>query len=124
MIFGLSTLDVHLNDLVKLASAIGATVISTSSSDEKLAFARKLGSHHTINYRTSPNWEEEVLRLTDRQGVDHVIEVGGASTIEKSLASLRQGGLISIIGYLSSSKKYDLVPAILFGAKIGTRLHR
>ena len=62
----------------------------------------------------------EVLRLTNGKGVDHVIEVGGAATIEKSLASLRQGGLVSIIGYLTSSKKLDLIPPILFGAKIGT----
>ena len=94
-------------------------MISTSSSDQKLDIARELGARYTINYKTTPDWEVEVLRLTNGKGVDHVIEVGGASTIEKSLASLRQGGLVSIIGYLTSSKKLDLVPAILFGAKIG-----
>ena len=94
-------------------------MISTSSSDQKLELARKLGAQHTINYKTTPDWELEALRLTNNRGVDHVIEVGGAGTIDKSLVSLRQGGLVSIIGYLTSSRKLDLVPAILFGAKTG-----
>lgn len=102
---------------LQIASAAGATVISTSSSDAKLAIAKTLGATHGINYRTSPDWASEVLRLTDGKGVDHVIEVAGSSTIEQSLASTKHGGLISLIGFLSESKMSDIVPAILFGAK-------
>jgi len=102
-----------------LAVAAGATVIATSSSDEKLRFAKSLGATHTINYRTTPDWATEVQRLTGGKGVDHVVDVGGAGTIEQSLQSVRQGGLVSVVGVLSPTKAADLVPALLFGGKIG-----
>jgi NADPH:quinone reductase-like Zn-dependent oxidoreductase len=96
-------------------------VIATSSSDEKLELARRLGATHTINYRKQPDWDQEARRLTNNKGVDHVIEVGGAGTIEKSLNSLRQGGLVSIIGILTDSQQHDLIPSLLYGAKTGER---
>ena len=99
--------------------AAGATVIATSSSDKKLALLKELGARHTINYRHTPDWGEEVLKMTDGKGVDFVLDVAGAGTIEHSLKSLRQGGLVSIVGILSPAKEIDLVPAILFGAKTG-----
>ncbi|OCL05011.1 putative alcohol dehydrogenase [Glonium stellatum] len=102
---------------IQIATAIGATVIATSSSDEKLKVAKALGAQHLINYKTTPNWHEEVLRITSGKGVDHVVEVGGAQTIVKSLQSLRTGGLISVIGILSESAPADLVPLILYGGK-------
>lgn len=86
---------------LQFAKACGARVIVTSSSDEKLARARALGADETINYRATPEWEREVYALTDKTGVDHVIEVGGAGTLEKSLAAVRFGGRISLIGVLS-----------------------
>ena len=92
-------------------------MIATSSSDSKLEVARELGATHTINYSTTPQWAEEVLRLTSGRGVDHVLDVGGASTIEQSLQATRQSGLVTLIGYLSEAKTYDIVPAMLFGAK-------
>lgn len=97
-------------------------MIATSSSDEKLELARQLGATHTINYRRQPEWDREVQKLTNNKGVDHVVEVGGAGTIEKSLNSLRQGGLVSIIGILTASQQHDLIPALLFGAKIGEKV--
>jgi NADPH:quinone reductase-like Zn-dependent oxidoreductase len=78
-------------------------VIITSSSDEKLARARQLGADETINYKTFPNWEEKVYELTQQQGVDQVIEVGGAGTLEKSLRSAGVSGRISLIGVLSGA---------------------
>ena len=60
---------------LQFAVASGATVIATSSSDEKLVLAAKLGAKHVINYRKVPNWEEEVLKITNGRGVDHAIEV-------------------------------------------------
>ncbi|KAF4312500.1 Zinc-type alcohol dehydrogenase-like protein [Botryosphaeria dothidea] len=100
-----------------LAAAAGATVIATSSTDEKLEVTKKLGATHVINYRKTPAWADEVLRITNGRGVDHVIEVGGASTIEESLRSTRTGGLVTVMGILTESKKTDLIPAILYGAK-------
>ena len=97
-------------------------MIAISSSDEKLELARRLGASQTINYRKQPEWDHEVQRLTNGKGVDHVIEVGGAGTIERSLKSLRQGGLVSIIGILTPSQQLDLIPALLYGAKTGERL--
>lgn len=86
---------------LQIAKALGANVIITSSSDEKLANARDLGADHTINYKTHPNWEEEVLKITNGLGVDNVLEVGGAGTFEKSSACVKTNGIISVIGILS-----------------------
>lgn len=52
----------------------------------------------------NPNWEEEVLRVTDGRGVDHAVEIGGAQSIEKSVRATKQGGLISIVGVLSEDR--------------------
>lgn len=92
-------------------------MISTSSSDDKLAIAKKLGATHTVNYIKYPDWDIEVLKLTGGRGVDHVLEVGGGGTIEKSLRCVKQGGLVSLIGFLAGEKKSDLVADILFGGK-------
>lgn len=87
---------------IQFASAAGARVIATSSSDSKLELARKLGAQDTINYRSFPEWQTEVLRLTDGRGVDHVIEVGGGGTIDRSVASVAVGGQVHMIGALSN----------------------
>ncbi|MBD2773574.1 zinc-dependent alcohol dehydrogenase family protein [Iningainema tapete] len=86
---------------LQFAKLHGARVIVTSSSDEKLERAKALGADDTINYKTTPNWEEAVYRLTDSTGVDHVVEVGGAGTLQKSIKAVRYGGYISLIGVLT-----------------------
>lgn len=84
------------------AKAAGATTIITSSSDDKLAYMSKMyGADHVINYKTHPNWSAEVKRITNGEGVDHVIEVGGVGTIEQSIESVVWGGIVSVIGFLS-----------------------
>ena len=88
---------------LQFAKILGAKVIITSSSDEKLARAKQLGADVTINYQTFPNWAEQVYKLTDQQGVDQVIEVGGAGTLEQSLRSTSIGGRVSLIGVLSGA---------------------
>jgi NADPH:quinone reductase-like Zn-dependent oxidoreductase len=88
---------------LQFAKLLGAKVIITSSSDEKLARAKKLGADETINYKTCPSWEEKVYELTHQQGVDQVIEVGGAGTLEKSLRSAGVGARISLIGVLGGA---------------------
>ena len=86
---------------VQLAKLMGATVVATSSSDEKLERVRALGAEHTINYRQDPEWGRIVLELTDGRGADHVIEVGGAGTLPQSIRAVRIGGHISLIGVLA-----------------------
>lgn len=88
---------------LQFAKMVGARVIAISSSDEKLARVQQMGSAEGINYKTTPNWDEQVWQLTDGVGVDHVIEVGGAGTLNKSLRAVRAGGHVSLIGVLSGS---------------------
>lgn len=88
---------------LQLAKRAGARVILTSSSDEKLARARRLGADHTINYRSTPRWEQTVRELTGGRGADHVIEVGGAGTLPQSLEALREGGRIVLAGQLTGA---------------------
>ncbi len=85
---------------LQIAAATGATVIATSSSDEKLERARQLGAHDTINYAKTPEWEKEVLAATAKEGVDQVLEVVGGSNLTRSLKALSVGGQISIIGVI------------------------
>ena len=86
---------------LQFAVASGATVIATSSSDKKLALAKTLGAKHLINYKTTPDWHEEVLKITGGDGADHIIEVGGPATLLKSVQCVRHGGSINMIGYLA-----------------------
>ncbi|MBD2432618.1 MULTISPECIES: zinc-dependent alcohol dehydrogenase family protein [Fischerella] len=112
---------------LQFAKIHGARVIITSSSDEKLARARELGADETVNYKITPDWEKQVYELSDRTGVDHVVEVGGAGTLPKSLQAVRIGGRISLIGVLSGrGEQVDPLP-ILFksltaqGIYVGSR---
>ncbi|HWM66484.1 MAG TPA: NAD(P)-dependent alcohol dehydrogenase [Steroidobacteraceae bacterium] len=86
---------------LQLAKAMGATVLATSSSDEKLERLRALGAEHTINYRKHKDWGERVLHWTAGRGVDHVIEVGGPGTLPQSIIACRIGGHIAMIGVLT-----------------------
>ena len=76
----------------------------TSSSDEKLQKAKKLGADHIINYRATPEWQDEVLKITEGKGVDIIFEQGGPQTLAKSFACIKWGGMISAIGYLSGKQ--------------------
>jgi NADPH:quinone reductase-like Zn-dependent oxidoreductase len=86
---------------LQFAKLHGARVIITSSSDEKLARAKALGADETINYKTIPEWDKEVMRLTGGKGVDIVLEVGGGETFPRSLNSVRASGQIAVIGVLT-----------------------
>jgi NADPH:quinone reductase-like Zn-dependent oxidoreductase len=86
---------------LQLAHAMGITTIVTSSSDDKLKRAKALGAAHGINYKTTPEWNKAAVELTGGQGVDHVIDVGGAATLGPSLDAIRRGGKVSMIGVLS-----------------------
>ena len=98
---------------LQFAVMAGARSIVTSSSDEKLERARALGAATTINYVKSPSWETAVRDATGGVGVDRVIEVGGPGTFQKSLASLRMGGRLSVIGVLTGfSGGVEIVPIL------------
>jgi NADPH:quinone reductase-like Zn-dependent oxidoreductase len=88
---------------LQIARLLGARVIATSSSDEKLARARELGAADGINYRETPEWGARARELTGGDGVNHLVEVGGAGTLEQSLRAVRMGGRISLIGVLSGN---------------------
>jgi NADPH:quinone reductase-like Zn-dependent oxidoreductase len=98
---------------LQFARLHGARVIATSSSDAKLKRARQFGADETINYRSTPDWEKEVLRLTGAQGVDHVVEVGGAGTLPKSVAATRTAGKISLIGVLAGGPGFNPVSVLM-----------
>ena len=86
---------------LQLAKAAGARVIITSSSDDKLARAAALGADLTINYRTHPQWSEQVLRQTEGLGADLAVDVGGPGTLNETLKAVRYGGRISLMGVLT-----------------------
>jgi len=92
---------------LQLARLMGATVIATSSSDEKLERAKKLGAAHGINYKSTPDWDKAAVALTGGHGVDLVVEVGGAGTMAKSLGAIRQHGKVSMIGVLTGAAELN-----------------
>ncbi len=103
---------------LQIAKHFGARVISTSSSDEKLAKAQELGADETINYRTDENWDKTVVALTDGRGVDHVVEVGGTGTLTKSVKSVRIGGHIALIGALDMAGEFNPIPIFMKGIRV------
>jgi NADPH:quinone reductase-like Zn-dependent oxidoreductase len=86
---------------LQLAKAAGATVISTSSSAEKLAKLKALGADHLINYKETAEWGAAALAATGGRGVDAVVEIGGSGTMPQSIVSCAIGGHISLIGVLA-----------------------
>lgn len=90
---------------LQFAKAAGARVIATTSSAEKAETLKKLGADHVINYSEDPNWGATAKKLTTGgAGVDHVVEVGGAGTLEQSCAAVKFEGVITIIGFLGGVK--------------------
>ncbi|QRW22593.1 Zinc-binding dehydrogenase [Rhizoctonia solani] len=82
----------------QFAKAAGARVIATTSSQEKAQKYKDLGVDHVINYRETPNWVEEVKKVTDGQGVDQVLEIGGKGTLMGAIRSMNAGGVVHLIG--------------------------
>jgi NADPH:quinone reductase-like Zn-dependent oxidoreductase len=86
---------------LQFARLAGARVIATTSRDERRDRLRELGVWETINYKTTPDWSKRVKELTGGIGADHVVEVGGGETFNKSVRSVRVGGRVSLIGVLA-----------------------
>jgi len=105
----------------------GAETILISSSDEKLARAKPLGADHCINYKTAPDWGKAARDIAGGRGVDHVVEVGGAGTLERSIRAVRPSGVISLIGVLAGGLgELNLGPVVtqnirLQGITVGSR---
>jgi NADPH:quinone reductase-like Zn-dependent oxidoreductase len=111
---------------LQFAKAAGAKVFILSSSDEKLQRAKKLGADELINYKEVFDWDQTVLRLTEKRGVDHVIELGGAGTLQRSLKAVKMGGHVAVIGVLAGNGEFDplliIMKAIrLQGIFVGSR---
>jgi NADPH:quinone reductase-like Zn-dependent oxidoreductase len=110
---------------LQFAVLTGATAIVASSSERKLAIAGASGAAHLINYSETPQWQHEVRRLTGGRGADHVVEVGGGGTLERSLASVRVGGFVHMIGVLSAGtidpRLIMTSGAVVRGVRVGSR---
>ncbi|KAF2160465.1 hypothetical protein M409DRAFT_70431 [Zasmidium cellare ATCC 36951] len=89
---------------LQLAHAAGLKTIVTSSSDTKLQKAKDLGADYIINYKATPEWQEETMRITNGEGADIIFECGGSQTLRKSFDCVAFGGLIDCIGYLSGKE--------------------
>jgi NADPH:quinone reductase-like Zn-dependent oxidoreductase len=100
---------------LQLAKAAGLRAVITSSDDAKLDRAVALGADATINYRRTPDWQDEALRLTGGRGVDRVLDIGGPDTLPRSIAAARSGGTIAVIGRLTGTAGVTIDPAALFG---------
>ncbi|WQF76723.1 Putative GroES-like superfamily, alcohol dehydrogenase-like, NAD(P)-binding domain superfamily [Colletotrichum destructivum] len=128
----LGTGGVSVTGLI-LAKAAGATTIITSSSDSKLKHVQETyGADFAINYKTTPDWSQEVLKITKGQGADFIFENGGAGTIAQSINAVAYGGSIAVIGFLSSCS-HDQMPdvaalalskgAVVRGIMVGSKQH-
>jgi len=112
---------------LQIAKMLGARVIATSSSEEKLARLRTMGADATINYRETPDWGQKVLELTGGEGARQIIEVGGPGTLEQSVAAVAAGGQISLIGVLTGFEGTVPTAALMFkqvrlqGLLVGSR---
>jgi NADPH:quinone reductase-like Zn-dependent oxidoreductase len=112
---------------LQFAKAMGATVIATSSSDAKLERLKAMGADHLINYKNTPGWGAEAMKITGGRGVDHIVEIGGAGTLPESITACAVGGHISLIGVLAGFA--GPVPTVqlmgkqirLIGITVGTR---
>jgi NADPH:quinone reductase-like Zn-dependent oxidoreductase len=100
---------------LRIAKAAGARVVATSSSDAKLARARKLGADFTLNYKSEPQWGARVAALAGG-GIDHVVEVGGLGTLAQSMQAVGFGGEIALIGVLSMQGDTNPMPLMIKGA--------
>ena len=104
---------------LQFAQLLGARVIVTSSSDDKLVRARRLGAWQEINYLDDRQWGKTARALTGGAGVDHIVEVGGAGTLAQSLQAIRVGGEITLVGVLAGgASQLSIVPVFMKAVRI------
>jgi NADPH:quinone reductase-like Zn-dependent oxidoreductase len=102
---------------LKLAKAVGALVIGTSSSEQKLARLRALGADVTINYKSEPNWGAKAAEIAGGL-IHHVVEVGGLGTLGQSIQAVGFGGEIALIGVLSREGDANPMALMVKGASL------
>ena len=112
---------------LQFAKAVGAEVTITSSSNDKLERAKGLGAHHVINYREREDWDTVALELTNKRGVDHVVEIGGPGTLQRSMRAVKISGHIAVIGVVAGKGEFTNVPIFmkalkLIGVFVGSRV--
>lgn len=98
---------------LQIAKMLGLKVFMTSSSDQKLARLKEMGADEVFNYKTNPNWSQQVLEKTGGQGVNHVVEIGGSGTLNQSIELCAPSGHIALIGVLTGIKGEINTAAIL-----------
>lgn len=114
---------------LQIARAMGARVIITSSSDDKLARAKQLGADHTINYRENPRWDKTVLELTEGRGADIVVETAGIATMTSSMKAAAAGGVVGVLGGVTGLRgEIDIAPLAMkrlrvIGILVDSRAH-
>jgi NADPH:quinone reductase-like Zn-dependent oxidoreductase len=115
---------------LQLARSMGAVVVATSSSDEKLERLKHLGAAYTVNYLADEKWGRRIKEWTGGRGVDHVIEIGGPGTLSQSIEAVRVGGHIALIGVLTGrvgpvpTAALMLKQARIQGLVVGSRQHQ
>lgn len=103
---------------LQIATMHGARVIATSSSDAKLTRVLEMGASAGINYKQTPEWGDKVRELTGGTGVDHVVEVGGAGTLNQSLRAVRMGGRVHLIGVLAGAGNVNPLPMLMKNVRV------
>ena len=110
------------------AKAAGARIFATTSSDAKAERLKSLGAEAVVNYKEDERWGKTIFKLSDG-GVDHVLDVGGGSTMKQSIEAARIGGFITSIGILSGGRKGEITfPKLFFkfitmkGIAVGSRV--
>jgi len=112
---------------LQIGQLLGARVIVTSSSEAKLERARQLGAWATIHYTTTPEWGKEARRLTGGEGVDAVVDVGGAATLGQAIEAIRFGGCVCLVGNVTGNAHALQLPSVfmrqvrLQGVLVGSR---
>ena len=103
---------------LQFARMFGARVIGTSSSAAKAERLKQMGAEAVIDYRATPDWDQEALKLTGGRGADITVEVGGAGTLPRSFMATRLGGSIAVIGLLSGMATLDPMPILRRNLKV------
>ena len=100
---------------LQFAKALGAKVLVTSGHDDKLARALALGADAGVNYRATADWDKWAKQQTGGAGVDLVVEVGGAGTLERSVRATRYGGRTALIGVLAGGAEFNPLTLMMRG---------
>ena len=103
---------------LQFAKLFGARALITSGSDDKLKRAVEMGAAAGVNYRQNQEWDKWAKTQTGSEGVDHVVEVGGAGTLERSCRAVRTGGQIALIGVLSGAGTVNPMPILMRSIRV------